>query len=141
MDLNFLSVFSDPCPLPQIHTLRSVIRRRYRSVGPRCSWCVASARSWLRPIPWSATDGGTKLRCDGCGRAGKLLELRSTGTAAHARRASRACSATRVSSSDSSRIWEELKRAASSNGGEQQADGGDNGGADQSLPVGLWRGE
>ncbi|KAM0825750.1 hypothetical protein ACQ4PT_069354 [Festuca glaucescens] len=45
--------------------------------------------------------GVTKLRCGGCG---EVLELRSAGIAAHARPASRACSATRESGSGSPRL-------------------------------------
>uniref|UniRef100_A0ACD5T9W6 Uncharacterized protein n=1 Tax=Avena sativa TaxID=4498 RepID=A0ACD5T9W6_AVESA len=61
--------------------------------------------------------GVTKLRCGGCG---EVLELRSAGIATHARRASRACSATRESGSGSCHGSDELERAASSGGGEQQ---------------------
>jgi hypothetical protein len=61
--------------------------------------------------------GATKLRCGGCG---DVLEMRSAGVAAHTRRTSRACSATRESGSGSVHGSEEPERAASSNGGEQQ---------------------
>uniref|UniRef100_A0ACD5TGB3 Uncharacterized protein n=1 Tax=Avena sativa TaxID=4498 RepID=A0ACD5TGB3_AVESA len=61
--------------------------------------------------------GVTKLRCGGCG---EVLELRSAGIAAHARRASRGCSATRESGSGSCHGSDELERAASGGGGEQQ---------------------
>jgi hypothetical protein len=60
--------------------------------------------------------GVTKLRC---GRCGEVLELRSAGVAAHARWASRACSATRESGSGSVHCSEELEHTSSS-GGEQQ---------------------
>ncbi|XP_047056905.1 uncharacterized protein LOC124663224 [Lolium rigidum] len=55
--------------------------------------------------------GVTKLRCGGCG---EVLELRSAGIAAHARRGSRA------SGSGSRHGSKEMERAASSSGGEQE---------------------
>jgi hypothetical protein len=61
--------------------------------------------------------GATKLRCGGCG---EVLELRSAGIAANARRASRPCSATRESGSGSFHDSDDLERTASSGGGEQQ---------------------
>ncbi|KAM0825749.1 hypothetical protein ACQ4PT_069353 [Festuca glaucescens] len=65
----------------------------------------------------SSRRGVTKLRCGGCG---EVLELRSAGIAAHARRASKACSATRESGSGNCHDSDDLERAVSSGGGEQQ---------------------
>ncbi|CAM0954990.1 unnamed protein product [Alopecurus aequalis] len=62
----------------------------------------------------------TKLRCGGCEEVLELTLPAAVGIAAQARRASRACSATRMPGSGNHHGSGELKRAEGGSGGEQQ---------------------